>query len=161
MTIRALNVTSLAVLVSLAGAAWAAVVTVPPGGADFLPDPSSGQEMFVCCRSGAEVLSFSAGQFAGVDVNTVGASIRVVNLVKVRITPIAPATTYSPGMPYPLELDGVRVGASIQAPVATLSLDNQTGEFGVGSSSGVSLSTRSSMELSPEAAPPSSICALT
>jgi PEP-CTERM motif len=109
-------------------AASAATVTTQPGASLSFFDPmGSGRSAQVALVSGRGELTFSNGQFDGVDVNTLQGLVIALNVSNVAITAVAPAsgtTTFQD--------DGfgeaVRTRASVTAPVASVTLDNVSGQ---------------------------------
>jgi hypothetical protein len=131
-----LSAVSMAVLMSVAGAASATTATIPTGSQITVFDPlGSGRSTELSLVSGASTWAFSAGLFDGVDIDTLGGLVYYSNYVAgLTVTPVAPAGTDD--TPEQTMLNGYRVATSVKAPMAGVALDNASGAIQTMSSTG-------------------------
>lgn len=124
-----------------AGVANAAAVTGNVGVGVVVADPAgSGRTAELTLLSGSGALSFSAGDFDGVDVNTIGGLIGALNVGKVAITGVGGATVSETSIVDEFG-ETVRTGSTANAAVTAITADNVTGQVLAVQSSGGALQT--------------------
>jgi hypothetical protein len=121
-----LSAMSMAVLMSVAGAASATTATIPTGSQITVFDPlGSGRSTELSLAAGESTWAFSTAPFDGVDIDTLGGLVGYVNFASLTVTPVAPAWTDD--TPEQTMLNGYRIATSLKTPMTSVSLDNGTG----------------------------------
>jgi hypothetical protein len=130
-----LSAMSMAVLMTVAGAASASTSTISTGSQITVFDPlGSGRSTELSLVAGADTLTFSNAPFDGVDFNTLSGFVAILDLANLTVTPVAPAWTDD--TPETTTLNGYRVASTVSAPMTSVALDNVTGAIQTMSSAG-------------------------